>query len=140
LDQAIALDPEFALAQAEMGACFVTLAALGRLPAREALAQAVAAAEQALRIDSSLPEARAGLACVAAFLDHDWNEAGRQFQAAMARDPIPASVKHFYGFFYLLPLGQVQEAAAALERALKDDPLNVLCTIQKTFSAGFGTE
>jgi tetratricopeptide (TPR) repeat protein len=67
---------------------------------------------------------------VAVFLDHDWEEAGRQFHAAMARDPVPPSVSHYYGFFYLLPLGRAQEASEALERALKEDPLNVLCRTQ----------
>ena len=46
------------------------------------------------------------------------------------RDPIPATVSHFYGFFYLLPLGHIREAAEELERAIKEDPLNVLCRTQ----------
>ena len=39
------------------------------------------------------------------FLDYDWPETGRRFQLAMTRDAIPPIVSHFYGFFYLLPLG-----------------------------------
>jgi serine/threonine-protein kinase len=130
LDQAIELDPQFALAHAQRAMHFTSLAALGMRPARETLAQARRAAQEALRIDPSLPEGHGALATVAVFLDHDWQEAGRHFQIAMAREPIPAIVNHFYGFFYLLPQGRVPEAAEALERAVQDDPLNILCRTQ----------
>ena len=130
LEQAVALDPDFALAHAELGSYFAQLAARGHLPARQALPQARAAVHEALKIDPSLPEAHAALGCVAAFLDYDWTEAGRQFRLAMAHDPIPPSVSHFFGFFYLLPLGRIREATKELERALKEDPLNVACRTQ----------
>ena len=77
LEQAIALDPNFALAHAEMAAYFRNLSALGNAPALEALPQARRAAQEALRVDHSLPEAHAELATVALFLDHDWDAAGR---------------------------------------------------------------
>lgn len=32
------------------------------------------------------------LALVAVFLDYDWEEAGRQFRSAMARDPVAARI------------------------------------------------
>ena len=48
----------------------------------------------------------------------------------MARTPVPPDVHHYYGFFYLLPLGRVAEAAKFLEQALRDDPLNVMCRTQ----------
>jgi serine/threonine-protein kinase len=130
LDQAIELDPQFALAHAQQSMCFTSLAANGMAPARQALPHARRAAQEALRIDPSLPEGDAALATVAVFLDHDWEEAGRHFQVAMAREPIPAIVNHFYGFFYLLPQGRVREAAEALERAVQDDPLNIMCRTQ----------
>ena len=130
MEQAIALDPDFALAHSELALYFTLLAAMGHVPSRQALPHARAAAHQALKIDSSLPEAHAQLGVVAAFLDYDWPEAGRQFQLAMTRDPVPPTVSHFYGFFYLLPLGRAGEATAELERALKEDPLNVQCRTQ----------
>jgi eukaryotic-like serine/threonine-protein kinase len=130
LDRAITLDPGFALAHAELASYFFQLAALNLMQARDALPLARAAAQRALEFDPSLPEAHAGVATVAMFLDYDWTEAGRHFRLAMAGDAVPASVSHFYGFFYLLPLGRVQEAIGELERALKEDPLNVQCQTQ----------
>jgi serine/threonine-protein kinase len=130
LELAIALDPDFAPAHAGLAEYFRGIAEFQNAPAREALAQARAAAQQALKINPSLPEAHAELAAVAAFLDYDWAAAERHFQLAMAREPIPAVVSHLYGFFYLLPLGLIREATAELERALKQDPLNVQCATQ----------
>ncbi|MDQ2924074.1 MAG: protein kinase, partial [Acidobacteriota bacterium] len=130
LDGAIALDPDFALAHSELGMYFLHLASLGLMPACEALPRARAAAQRALQLDPALPEAHAGIAAAAVFLDYNWEEAGRHFQSAVARDPAPASVRHYYGFFYLLPLGRVREGTDELERALNDDPLNVQCRTQ----------
>ena len=130
LEQAIALDPSFALAHAEMATYFRNSSALVNAPALEALPQARRAAQRALAIDPLLPEAHAELATAAVFLDYDWEAAERHFQLAMTHDPIPATVSHSYGFFYLLPLGRVSEATEELERALKEDPLNVLCRTQ----------
>src|SRR5262249_52530944 len=99
-------------------------------PARSVLPLARAAAQRALDIDPSLPEAHAELAAVAIFLDYDWTRAGHHFGMAMARDPVPSTVTHWYGFFYLMPLGRITEAIHELERSLKEDPLNPVCGIQ----------
>jgi hypothetical protein len=48
LQQAIALDPEFALAQAKLGMYYIHLASIGLMPAREVLPLARAAAQKAL--------------------------------------------------------------------------------------------
>ena len=129
LEQAIALDPDFALPHAVLASYFERLAFLGAAPARQLLPVARASAQRALEIDPDLAEAHAELAAIAT-LDYDWAEAGRQFAMAMAHDPVPASVRHLYGFFYLLPLGRLQEGTVELERALKEDPLNVQCQTQ----------
>lgn len=130
LDRAIALDPDFAPAYVELASYFLQVAEFQNTPSREALAQARTAAQQALEIDPSMPEAHAELAAVAAFLDYDWAAADRHFQLAMAREPIPGIASHFYGFFYLLPMGRIREATAELERALRVDPLNMQCATQ----------
>jgi hypothetical protein len=64
-----------------------------------------------------LPEAHAELAAVAAFLDYDLATALRHFQLATAREPIPAVVRHLYGFFYLLPLGLIRSHCRVGARA-----------------------
>ena len=130
LDKAIALDPHFALAHSELASCHRLLASLGDTPTREALLNARMAAQRALVIDPALPEAHAHLAAIALFLDYDWRTAEHHFQLAMSHDPIPSEVNHLYGFFYLMPLGRLHDAAREMERSLKTDPLNLECLTQ----------
>ena len=61
-----------------------------------------------------------------AVLDYDWNEAGSQFRLTMVRDPVLSLVRFFYSYFYLAPLGRMREAEAEMERAIAEDPLNLL--------------
>jgi tetratricopeptide (TPR) repeat protein len=125
-EQAIALDPEFALAHSMFGFLFAQLANYGLLPAHEAMPLVRAKAQRALDIDPSLPDAHAMLGLVAALYDYDWKEAERRFRLAMARDPVPPEVRRYHALYYLLPIGRPREAAEECERALKEDPLNLM--------------
>src|SRR5215204_5799200 len=69
-NQAIEQDPGFALAYAGLADCYVVPA--NRLPPREAMPKAKAAAERALELDETLAEAHASLARVLAAYDWDW--------------------------------------------------------------------
>jgi serine/threonine protein kinase/Tfp pilus assembly protein PilF len=124
-EQAIALDPEFALAHCGYADYFLALAAYGRMPAHDAMPLVRASAQTSLAIDPLLPEAHAMLGIVAAIYDYDWKEAERQFQLAMSRDTIPPLVRTWYGYFCLILIGRPQDAVEELKRALKEDPLNL---------------
>jgi TolB-like protein/Tfp pilus assembly protein PilF/predicted Ser/Thr protein kinase len=123
-DQAIAFDPGFALAYAGIGEHFLFLATMNLAPPCEVVTLARAAAQKALDIDPLLPEAQAVLGIAAAVYDFDWTESERRFRLAMARDPIPPLVRHWWGYFYLLVIGRLQEAVEEQKRALREDPLN----------------
>ena len=133
LEQAIALDPKFALAHGELGNYFLNRALAGLIPAHEAMPLVRQAAKRALDIDPALPEAHGMLGVVAGFYDLDWKEAERRFRLAMARDPVPAHVRELYGFFYLTASGRPREAVEELERALKQDPLALLVRFRLAF-------
>ena len=60
-EQAIALDPKFALAHCEYGIYFLIMAILGSLPANQALPLVRAHAQKALELDPSIPEGHAML-------------------------------------------------------------------------------
>jgi serine/threonine-protein kinase len=126
LEQAIALDPEFALAHCGYADHFLVLASSGFMPAHEAMPRVREEARKALEIDPSLPEAHAMLGIVAGVYDYDWKEAERRFRLAMAHDPVPPRVREWYGWFYLLPIGRMEEAVEQHEQELKGDPLNVM--------------
>ena len=124
-EEAILLDPEFALAHSAFGNYFAQLATYDLLPAHEAMPRVRLEARKALDIDPSLQEGHAMLGMVAALYDYDWTEAERHFQLATAHEPVPAQVREYYGMYYLLPVGRYKEAVEQQERARKEDPLNL---------------
>jgi eukaryotic-like serine/threonine-protein kinase len=124
--QALELDPDFAVAHSHLAWYYFLLAFHGLRPSWEVIPLARAAARRALELDASLPQARAMLAAIAGLFDYDWAEAKRLFGAALAETPIAGEVRWAYGNSYLLPFGRAAEAADALQRALEQDPLNVV--------------
>ncbi|HEY6344735.1 MAG TPA: protein kinase [Bryobacteraceae bacterium] len=94
-EQAISLDPKFALAYNDLAGYYAGQANLGLRPSSEVMPQVQAWAQKALEIDRSLSEAHGWLAVKAFVFDYDWNEAERRFSLALSRDPvrwIPACV------------------------------------------------
>ncbi len=126
LEQALALDPHFAPVHAMLGECFMEFTVYSAMPAREAVPRARSAAQYALDLDPLLPEAHEVLARAAALYDYDWQESEREFHLAMAREPISPRVRWNYAHTCLLSTGRLKECAQELERALEDDPINVL--------------
>ncbi len=124
VDQAIELDPEFALPHMLLGGHYSMLAHLGMRPAREVIPLARAAEEEALRLDPCLPEAHALLGVFAGTSSFDWNEAERHWRLAMAREPVSRDVRFWYGNHYLLPIGRPVEAVEAMALGLEGDRLN----------------
>jgi serine/threonine-protein kinase len=125
LEEAIALDPEFAAAYSELGLYFTILPLFGICPTSEAIPQARKYLAMALKLDPSLPEAHGVLGIILSIYEFDWKGAERQFGLAMARHPIPPLVRSWYGYFYLMPVGRGQEGAEQHELALREDPLNL---------------
>ncbi len=124
-EEAIAADPGYALAHSGLSMSYFMQTIFGLLRPHDAMPLARVAAQRASQIDPALQESRSMLGIVAALYDYDWREADRQFAAAMAREPVPRSVRSAYALFYLNYLGRYREAVGELERAIKDDPLSV---------------
>jgi eukaryotic-like serine/threonine-protein kinase len=123
-EEAIALDPKFALAHCAYGVYFFSLVLVGILPAKQGLPIGRVQAQKALDLDPSLPDGHAMLGGVAAYLDYDWKEAEKCFRMAMARDPVPPLVRLPYAMCSLLPTGRTAEAVQQMDLALQEDPLN----------------
>jgi tetratricopeptide (TPR) repeat protein len=123
-EQAIALDPRFALAQAFYADLFTLRANMGMTPAHETMPAARVLAQRALELDPSLPEAHAILCAVAAAYDYDWKEAAHRFTLATASDAPSPWVLAYLGALYLLALGRRTEAIEHVERAVQGDPLD----------------
>jgi serine/threonine protein kinase/Tfp pilus assembly protein PilF len=125
LEQAIAMDPQYALAHCGLADLLISVVAAGLMSAHEAMPTIREEARKALELDPFLPEAHGIRGIVAAVYDYDWKEAERCFRQAMSHDPVPPQVRQWYGYFYLLLMDRTEESIYQLELGIKGDPLNV---------------
>jgi len=123
--QAIKLDPKFALAYARMSETYGSMPAYPYLSPKEAFPQAKAAAQKALEIDPTLSEAHTFLAYSLAIYDWNWPEAERSFKRAIELDPNNSTAHFRYGQIYLLATGHFDEGIAEIKRGLELEPLDV---------------
>jgi TolB-like protein/Flp pilus assembly protein TadD len=123
LEQAMALDPGFALPYAGLADHYLGSTESGLRPA-EAMPKARELAQRALELDPDLPEAHGMLGIVAGPYEWDWKEAERRFLLATAREPVPWHVRLWHTSFYLIPVGRSEEALRQALRVLEDDPLS----------------
>jgi TolB-like protein/tetratricopeptide (TPR) repeat protein len=119
--QMIKLDPAFSLAHVGLADSYILLAEYLFLSPTYAFPKAQAAACEALKLDSSLPEAHASLAEVALFYDWNWSEAETRYLRAITLNPHYASAHHWYAWL-LLTQGRFEEARAKLRHAQHLDP------------------
>jgi eukaryotic-like serine/threonine-protein kinase len=122
--QAIDVDPSYALAYAGLADAYRALALPGEMPTTEALPQAKAAAQKALEIDDALAEAHAILGYIIFWYDWKWDEAEIQFKRALELDPNSADAHHNYADL-LSYTGRHTEALTEIKRARELDPLNL---------------
>jgi len=127
-NQAIALDPNYALAYAGLGGCYINAVDL-ILPPREAMPKAKEALRRALAVDDTLAQAHVALAVIHWQYDWDWAAAEREFRRAIELNPNEARVHASYGFFLAL-MGRFDEGIAEEKRAQELDPLFVGASLQ----------
>jgi TolB-like protein/DNA-binding winged helix-turn-helix (wHTH) protein/Tfp pilus assembly protein PilF len=120
--KAIAKDPSYALAYADLAASFIQLSFSGGLPYKESIPKVREAIVKALALDPSLAEAHTPLAWVKFNIDWDWSGAEAEYQQATALNPNNASA-HYYYSEYLLAMGRLDEATKESELAQDLDPL-----------------
>ena len=126
--QAIEIDPNYALAYAGLADCYTKLGDVGvtaMLP-REAFTRARAAALRALEIDNSLAEAHASLGHID--MHHlRWADAEIDLKRALELNPNYATAHHWYAY-YMAFHQRFDEALEKIEVALKLDPLSLPIT------------
>ncbi|MBA2378121.1 MAG: winged helix-turn-helix domain-containing protein, partial [Blastocatellia bacterium] len=121
--QAIAIDPNYALAYAGLADSYNLLGSYGVLPLKESHPKARAAAEKALEIDGELAEAHTSLATVIADYYWDWAEAEKHFKQAIALNPNYPVARNWYSQ-HLARMGRFEEAIEEAKRAQTLDPLS----------------
>ncbi len=128
-NQALAKDPNYALAYAGLADSYVLLPEYSRESSAELFPKARAAAGKALAIDNTLAEAHASLGLLLATLSTsgiNLRESKREFERAIALNPNYAPAHYWYGFGVLLPLGEFDRAIAEVKRALELDPFSAI--------------
>jgi TolB-like protein/tetratricopeptide (TPR) repeat protein len=125
-------DPTYALAYVGLSDSYVLLENYAGTPANESLPKAKAFAARALQLDNSLAEAHTSLGYVYTNL-WQWKEAEDKFKRAIELNPNYPTVHHWYSL-YLLDVGRVAEAKAAINRAQELDPLSLIIGITVTYA------
>ncbi len=120
--QAIELDPNYALAYADMANAYRHYARGNERPRKEIMPLARAAATKAMEIDESLWQAHESLAWILIFYDWDWAGAEREVQRAIELDPNVAPPHIAYASLLTI-LGRHEEALLEVARAREINPV-----------------
>jgi eukaryotic-like serine/threonine-protein kinase len=124
--QAIKLDPNFALAYTGVGESWAVMPSYPYMESKDAMPLAKAAIARALEIDPDLPEAHTVAGIIAATYDWDWAKAESEFKRSLELDPNLATTHYRYAWVYLSPLGRHDEAIAEMKRAMDLEPLSLV--------------
>ena len=123
--QAVQLDPEYALAYAGLADSYALRGSLlyMRSSPQDLIPKSKTAARKALEIDPSLGEAHATLAYVETLYDWDWATSSEDFKRAIELAPNYAQA-HLWYAMHLAAIGQSKAAIAEVMRARELDPLS----------------
>jgi eukaryotic-like serine/threonine-protein kinase len=124
-NQAIARDPDFALAYADIAFTYTYLEAMGAISGNEAMIRAKESVTKALAIDHELAEAHVYLGDIKCIYEWDWHGADREYQQALTLNPNSGMAHRSYSL-YLVCLKRYDEAIAQMKRALELEPLSSL--------------
>ncbi len=85
--QAIKLDPNFALAYSAISEAYTVMPSFAYVSPHEGMPKAKAAVTKALELDPDLPEAHTARGVILATYDWNWAEAEREFKRSLELDP-----------------------------------------------------
>jgi DNA-binding winged helix-turn-helix (wHTH) protein/TolB-like protein/Tfp pilus assembly protein PilF len=121
-NQAIALDPNYALAYAGLSFAYSAQGAIGARPPLEVLPKSKDAARTALRLDDNLAEAHVAMGGKSLFYERDWSNAEKEFQRAIELNPNQTDAHELLGYYWEV-MKQYDKAGAELKNAQRIAPL-----------------
>jgi serine/threonine protein kinase/tetratricopeptide (TPR) repeat protein len=137
LRDALALDPDYALAWVYLSAALNNQAGYGWVPMEEGLPPAREAALRALSLAPDLAEAHAALGRIQSSFDWDWKGAEASYRRALELAPTHSDIlvgAANLAFYH----GREEEGEALLRRALEHDPLSALAYVRLGFTCRAG--
>ena len=123
-EQAIALDPNYALAYAGLAEAYVLLPFYTATAPLEAFPKGKAAALKALQLNDRLAEAHTALAYLLYLGDMDMAGSTAEFERAIALNPNYATAHQWYQNGTTTAFGRFDQAIAEGKRAIELDPLS----------------
>ena len=125
-EQAIDLDPDFALAHAGYADANLLAAFYGLMPPLQVLYKAKESAEKAIELNPTLCEPYCSLGCFYTF-EHKWSEAEGYFQKSIALNPNYPQAYYWYGLNLLAwVIGDFDDAEQYGAMAQKLDPYSAI--------------
>lgn len=121
---AIAMDPQYAPAQAALARAYSLAPVVGAMTSLDALPKARDAALRTIALDPSLASGHTTLGFVMAHYEFDWPGADREFLRALALNPNDAYAHLFYSNSYLSPQGRHAAAIEEMQKAVAIDPFS----------------
>jgi serine/threonine protein kinase/Tfp pilus assembly protein PilF len=121
-NQAIALDPNYALAHSGIADYYNWLGIYGVMPPHECFMAAIEAATRAIKLDESLSEAHASLGFAVLGGDYDWARGEESCLRALELNPNNATAHVWYSL-QLVMEGRFEEGIRHVLRGIELDPL-----------------
>ena len=121
-EQAIALDPNYALAYTGLADSYAVLGVFGIRAPHEVFPRARIAADKALQLDPDLASAHSARGHIKVQYEHDWDGAAKDYARAIELDPSLALTHHRLGLLYAMQ-GDTERALAQSARAQQLEPL-----------------
>lgn len=120
-EQAIEIDPNYALAYAGMGDAYFIMSWWGSYPRDEGYEKAKTYLKKALSINENLPEAHATLGGVFTWYDRDWKAAEKELLYAIALNPNDANAYQYLSELMSI-LGKNKDALKYIDKAIRLNP------------------
>jgi adenylate cyclase len=127
-NQATAVDPNYALAYAQLSNSYIFLVTASILDPKEFTPKAEGAAKKALELDEGLADAHFALANLKT-ITWDWVAAEPEYKRAIELNPNLAEA-HFWYCVYLSLTRRPEPAIAEIKRARELDPLSLFISAQ----------
>jgi serine/threonine-protein kinase len=125
--QAISIDPTYALAYASLANTYVILCWTSVLDPKEFMPKAEAAAQRSLELDEGLPEGHYVLANIKRSA-WDWTTAEQEYKRAIELDP-NLGLAHLFYSLHLMNVGRYDEAIAEAKLGRELDPLYIRANV-----------
>jgi len=130
-NQAIELDPKYALAYAGIADTYHLMALQEHMDFKEGIEKAREMAERALKLDPDLAEAIIVIACIDAYVDHNWDLGIKKIQESIRLNPNFSTAYHYYSELLFIT-DMYGEATINIDRALDLDPFSNVIRMLKT--------